>query len=203
MTTRFRRFLLAPLTTVLLILFAYISGRFGYSTTLALPFAALSLGAWYGGLRANLASAFIISLYAFFFYDPFRFASVAVSSFAIAGASGMLKRSLRETIIEAEHYRLRLLDTFNGNKAKLKAALDELDTLRDEMYGEAKKNNIWKARLTKIETVRGKLADLVLLVDSYHQMAEDRRLVEQGEKDHRIESYIEALRDKAEDESLD
>lgn len=178
-----KRYLVGPLSTLFLIALVAIASHFEwYTTSLAFPFIGLAIGAFYGGLRSNLVSAALITTYTIVAsdYNVARSIQIITSAVTIATVSGILKRQLRERIIEAEHYRLRLLDTFNGNKARLKSAIDELDTLRDEMYGEAKKNDIWRARLNKVEAARGKLADLVLLVDSYHEMARDRRLVEQG-----------------------
>jgi hypothetical protein len=177
MENKFQRYLLAPLAVLCLVGAVDLIRLFEwYSVSLALPFAGLAIGIWYGGLRANLAAAAILSTYAFMTYDPLRFIQVAAAAFLIAAPSGLLKRSLRAATLEAEYYRLKAIDSYNGNRAKMVEALDSLDGAL-EILRKLQGNSVIKPVFELVQAARIKQADTLTLTSSWHEMAQDRRIV--------------------------
>jgi hypothetical protein len=177
MENKFHRYFLAPLLVLFLVGVVDLANLLEwYTLTLAFPLAGLAIGIWYGGLRANLASALIISVYAFMTYDLARFAQVAIAAFLIAGSSGILKRSLRANVLEGEYYRQKAMDSVNGNRAKMVEALDQID--RALAYiGTGKLDD---PLFISVMAARKRLADTLTLTDSWREMAQSKQVAIQG-----------------------
>ncbi len=200
MTNNFERHYLGPLIVLLFLLAGEIGVRyFDFPVLLAIPYAVLSLTAYrWSGLRSALFSAFLISLYPLShleLYGSFGAAVAAIAAFLIAAPSGILKRALREEILETEYYRQKEIDTYNGNRAKAVEALDNLDkALKADEEVDIKKY---------VQIARIKLADTLTLINSWREMAKDKEeaisKLEQAKRDHEMKSYIEAIKKRTED----
>ena len=168
----FLRYVLSPLVTLITILAVeFTSSIYGFTATAALPVTALALCLFWSGLKANVVSAVFITIYAFhLFYhdDPARFIQLMLTAWPIAIGGGLLKRWLIESVLEAEYYRQKAIDNFNGNRAKMVEALDNLDKALEAKEVVDIKKYVQIARL--------KQADTLTLTSSWHEMAKDKRL---------------------------
>lgn len=178
MATKFERYLVGPLSTLAFIALVQLATHFEwYTASLAFPFIGLAIGAFYGGLRSNLVSALFITLYTVIAsdYNIARSIQIILAALTIAVISGALKQSLRRSILEAEYYRQKAIDTYNGNRSKMVEALDNLDrALRTDDIVDVKKF---------VQIARIKQADTLTLTGSWHEMAKDKRIaVEEIEK---------------------
>lgn len=187
MNSTFERHFLGPLIVLSSLALGEIGVRYlNFPITLAVPYALLSLTIFrWSGLRAALVSALLISLYPFLFhyeqYGFWRALIAALGVFLIAAPSGILKRGLRETAIEAE--RLHLLAEAraaraeiaeavapNGNRAKIRAINEMLIGLikdLDKIPPETVKKSLYE--------IQNHLSNALTVFDLWHGLAEDRR----------------------------
>lgn len=140
--------------------------------TLMIPMGVLSFAVYkWSGLRGAILAGLAIILYAVYHRDWYGLdgiIQVMIGVALIALPSGILKRAIREIAIQAEHYRLRAIDTFNGNRRKMEQALEALDlALKSEDLIEIKK-------YTQIGRI--KVADTLTLVDSWHEIAHNQQV---------------------------
>ena len=168
----FLRYALSPLLTLITILAVeWTSNIYGFTATTALPITVLTLCIFWSGLKANILSAAFITLFAihlFYLGDLARFIQIMLTVWPIAIFGGLLKRWLIESVLEAEYYRQKAIDNFNGNRAKMVEALDNLDKALEAKEVVDIKKYVQVARL--------KQADTLTLTSSWHEMAKDKRL---------------------------
>jgi hypothetical protein len=157
-------------TFALTILVEYLSRFEWYTPIPVILFIGLGVSAIWGGLRSSLLSASIITGYVFVELDsdPGQIIQVALTAYSIATVNGLGRRLLRHWILEAEYYRQKSIDNYNGNRAKMVEALDSLDKALQA-------DDITKVRKL-VETARIKQADTLTLMSSWHEMAKDKRL---------------------------
>lgn len=180
----YHRFILGPLLTAAGLLGHGLMVGYGVIPNSAAGLYLLFLlSGFIGGLRAGLVSAAMLAGYNVLFLGPItpERAVVILSYFAAAALVGWKTRQWRQAVAdalagwhEAEKNRraAEIVDSVNGNIRLTLTAIETLDQVRDG----------WQVlpsadRLRLIEEARGKLADLVTLARSFHQMAEERRVV--------------------------
>jgi hypothetical protein len=141
-----------------------------YSPSLALCFIGLAIGAVFAGLRSSLVSATIILIYGTteFEVNPVRALQAVIAAYGCAIVYGYGRRLLIKWYQEAEYFRQKAVDNYNGNRAKMIEALDNMDTALNAVDMVDVKKFAQIARI--------KLADTLTLTSSWHEMARDKRL---------------------------
>ncbi len=172
MNNTFERHFLGSLFVIASLLIVELLVQSGWYLSLALPAAVLCYTVYrFSGLRGSLLSALIVSLYPFYHFDWFGWSGiiqVAGGAFLIAAPSGMLKRALREQVLEAEYLRQKAIDTYNGNRSKAVEALDSLDqALKADELVDIKKY---------VQVARIKLADTLTLIGSWYEIAKNQEV---------------------------
>lgn len=124
----------------------------------------------FGGWGSSLVGSGILSAYVLIEtdYDPWRTGQLIFFSVVGAVMSVTVKQLLIRWHSEAEYYRQKALDTFNGNRARMVEALDNLDKAL------AAVDIIDVKKFAQIARI--KQADTLTLVDSWHEMAKDKRV---------------------------
>jgi hypothetical protein len=201
MATRFKRHVLGTLFVIasLAIIEALVIWA-GWKISLAIPFGVLCWTVYrYSGLRGALASALIVSLYAYYhleWYGWNGFAQVIAGAFLIAGPSGLLKRSFREAVLEAEanQRKAELVDSLNGNIKKVLQSLATLDDLKANLglYSRAK-------ALEEVDKARAPLITLITLVESWQEINKSREaafayLSEIGRYPYKVDDIVREIR---------
>lgn len=172
-----RHFLSALISFGSVILWELAVIYFGWPITLAIPFAILSYTIYkWAGFRGALFAALLVSLYSLYHFDWYGYLGsffIFLGTFGIAAPSGMLKRSFREAVLEAEANQrtAELVDSLNGNIKRMIKAKSILDDLRDNWRGYTDAR-----RFTMIEEVRGVLGTLLTLVESWQEINRSKEL---------------------------
>lgn len=183
----FLRYVLSPLLVLLsLVGIEFASRHEWFTVTLALPVGVMALCLFWSGLRANLVSATFVTAYALYssHFDPSRTIQLMLTVWPVAVFGGLMRKLLIESATEAEHYRLKAIDTLNGNRKKMEEALEALDlALASNDMVEIKK---------QVQIARIKQADTLTLVSSWHEIAQEQQAG--------IEKLERAKRDKEEND---
>lgn len=157
------------LLVVIGLLFIELLVRFGLDIgTMAPAFVVLVYAAYSGGLRAGLVAATIISAYDLWRLwpdDVSRAVIVGTSCFGVAVMVGLLQR------------KAVLVDTLNGNIARLKQAIEYLDSLLGGWYA---MND--PERRDRVRIVREHLSTLATLVVGWRRLAEAKEKALAGEE---------------------
>lgn len=183
----FLRYLLSPLVVLASIgTVDLLSHKYEWLTlSLALPVGLMALCLFWAGLRANVASALILSTYAIYNglyspeYDLSRAVQVVAVAWPVAVVGGLLKRWLIDAARETERQRLRaaenqskadFVDTLNGNIQTIKEVNSELIELSNAVPVLSKSDI-----LTIINRIQGKAANLAQRVVGWHQLAQEKK----------------------------
>lgn len=172
----FDRFFAGPLVVLAGLLVIHLAWPGWTAVTLAPLFPLLAFGCYISGLRANLASALFISLYAWraVNYDPLRAGIVAFSAFVMVGIVGTLRRQREAEARAAERntYALNMVRTANGN-------LDRLEKVHNRTIDLDHGWNVItdEAKHREVTWVRGELATLRTIWQGWHQLYREREVV--------------------------
>jgi len=185
----FGRYALSPLLVILSLVVIEFASRYEWFTvSLALPVGVLSLCLFWSGLRANILSATLITVYVLYetSLDPSRTIQLLFTVWPVAIFGGTMRKWLIESVTETERQRLRAeenqakanaFDTLNGNIETIKEINTELIDLTNAL------NVLSKAQILEIvNRIQGKAANLAQRVVGWSQLALAKKEVIGDEK---------------------
>lgn len=189
MNSPFSRYILGPLTTLLVLVVVHLTSQAGWFTlSLALPVGAMALCLFWSGLRANILSAILITAYALYSsrFDPSRTIQLMLTVWPVAIFGGIMRKWLIESVAETERQRLRaaenqskadFVDNLNGNIQTIREINQALIELANGMPVLSR-----PSILEIINRVQDKAANLAQRTIGWSQLAQAKREVIGDEK---------------------